>query len=111
METLLVLTNLPDRPSAERLATKLVEYPLATCVNILAPCDSVYTWKGKVENAQEHPMLIKTTRDRYAALEAAIRAGHPYELPEIIAVSLAAGFSAYLEWVASETRPLDPKGQ
>jgi len=111
METLLVLTNLPDRPSAERLAKTLVEYRLAACVNILAPCDSVYNWKGKVENAQEHPMLIKTTRDRYAALEAAIRAGHPYELPEIIAVPLAAGFPPYLDWVAAETRPLDPQGQ
>ena len=111
METLLVLTNLPDRPSAERLAQSLVQARLAACVNILAPCGSVYSWKGNLENAEEHPMLIKTTRDRYAALEAAIRAGHPYELPEIIAVPLAAGFSAYLEWVVAETRPLDPQGQ
>jgi len=110
METLLVLTNLPDRPSAERLAQSLVEARLAACVNILAPCRSVYRWNGTVENAEEHPMLIKTTRDRYAALEAAIRAVHPYELPEIIAVPLAAGFPAYLDWVAGETRPLDLKG-
>lgn len=107
METLLVFTNLPDRPSAERLARSLVEARFAACVNILAPCRSVYSWKGKVENAEEHPMLIKTTRDRYAALEAAIRAEHPYELPEIIAVPLTAGFSAYLDWVAAETRYLD----
>ena len=110
METLLVFTNLPDRPSAERLAQSLVERRLAACVNILAPCRSVYRWKGKVENAEEHPMLIKTTRDRYASLEKAIRAGHPYELPEIIAVPLAAGFPAYLDWVGAETRPLDLKG-
>jgi periplasmic divalent cation tolerance protein len=110
METLLVLTNLPDRPGAERLAQTLVECRLAACVNILPPCESVYRWQGKVENAQEHPMLIKTTRDRYAALEAAIRAAHPYELPEIMAVPLAAGFAAYLDWVAAETRPLDPDG-
>ena len=73
----------------------------------LAPCRSVYRWKGAVESAEEHPMLIKTTRGRYAPLEAAIRAGHPYELPEIIAVPLAAGFSAYLDWVAAETRLQD----
>ena len=107
MQKLLVFTNLPDRASAERLAELLLERGLAACVNILAPCRSVYRWKGKVENAQEHPMLIKTTRDRYAALEAAIRAGHPYELPEIIAVPLAAGFPVYLDWVVAETRPLD----
>jgi periplasmic divalent cation tolerance protein len=111
METLLVLTNLPDRATAERLAQSLVEARLAACVNILAPCRSVYAWKGKVERAEEHPMLIKTTRDRYASLEAVIRDSHPYELPEIIAVPLAAGFSAYLEWVVAETRPLDPQGQ
>lgn len=111
METLLVLTNLPDRPGAERLAQSLVQARLAACVNILAPCRSVYSWKGKVENAEEHPMLIKTTRERYAALEAAIRAGHPYELPEIIAVTVAAGFPAYLDWVVAETRPLDPQGK
>ncbi len=110
METLLVFTNLPDRPSAERLAQSLVQGRLAACVNILAPCRSVYSWKGKVENAEEHPMLIKTTRDRYASLEAAIRAGHPYELPEIIAVPLAAGFTAYLDWVGAETRPRELKG-
>lgn len=105
METLLVVTNMPDRASAERLAQSLVEGRLAACVNILAPCRSVYIWKGKFETAEEHPMLIKTTRDRYASLEAAIRAGHPYELPEIIAVPVAAGFTAYLDWVAAETRP------
>ena len=109
MEMLLVLTNLPDRPSAERLAQSLVEARLAACINILAPCNSVYRWNGKVENAQEHPVLIKTTRDRYASLEAAIRARHPYELPEIIVVPLAAGLPAYLDWVVAETRPLDSK--
>jgi periplasmic divalent cation tolerance protein len=111
MDTLLVLTNLPDRPGAERLAQSLVQARLAACVNILAPCRSVYSWKGKVEEAEEHPMLIKTTRERYAALEAAIRAGHPYELPEIIAVPLTAGYGAYLDWVSAETRPLDSQGQ
>jgi periplasmic divalent cation tolerance protein len=81
-----------------------VERRLAACVNILSPCRSVYRWQGKTEDAEEFPMLIKTTRDRYADLEAAIRAGHPYELPEIIAMPLAAGLSAYLAWVGSETR-------
>lgn len=107
MDTLLVLTNLPDRASAERLAQSLVEARLAACINILGPCRSVYRWKGVIENAEEHPMLIKTTRERYPALETAIRAGHPYELPEIVAVPLAAGFSGYLDWIVAETRPLD----
>jgi periplasmic divalent cation tolerance protein len=104
MSALLVLTNVPDRAVAERLADMLVEKKLAACVNILAPCRSVYRWKGAVQHDEEHPMLIKTTAERYAALEAALRAGHPYELPEIIAVPVARGLAAYLDWVTAETK-------
>ena len=103
MSTLLVLTNLPDRAAAERLADALVEKRLAACVNILAPCRSVYRWKDAVQHDEEHPVLIKSTTDAYPALEAAIRAGHPYELPEIIAVPVERGLPAYLDWVAAKT--------
>lgn len=105
MQTLLVFTNLPDRAAAERLADQLVGQRLAACVNILAPCRSVYRWKGAVQHDEEHPMLIKTTAERYAELESALRAGHPYELPEIIAVPVGKGLPAYLDWVAAETVP------
>ena len=104
MSTLLVLTNLPDRAAAERLADLVVEKRLAACVNILAPCRSVYRWKGAVQHDEEHPMLIKTTAERYPELEKALRAAHPYELPEIVAVSIERGLPAYLEWVAGETK-------
>jgi periplasmic divalent cation tolerance protein len=105
MDTLLVLSNLPDRASADRVAQALVERRLAACVNILAPCRSVYRWEGALESAEEHPLLIKTTADRYAALEQALRSLHPYELPEIVAVPLSAGLAGYLQWVETETRP------
>jgi periplasmic divalent cation tolerance protein len=104
MSTLLVLTNLPERAAAERLADLLVEKRLAACVNILAPCRSVYRWQGAVRHDEEHPMLIKTTVERYPALEQALRSGHPYELPEIIAVPIERGLPAYLQWVAAETK-------
>jgi periplasmic divalent cation tolerance protein len=103
MGTLLVLTNLPERAAAERLADALIEKRLAACVNILAPCRSVYRWKGALQHDEEHPMLIKTSSERYAALETAIRAGHPYELPEIIAIPIEFGLPAYLDWVAAES--------
>ena len=103
MSMLLVLTNLPDRAAAERLAESLIEKHLAACVNILAPCRSVYRWKDAMQRDEEHPMLIKTTAERYAELEAAIRASHPYELPEIIAVPVERGLPAYLDWVVAET--------
>jgi len=104
MDSLLVCTNLPDRESAEKLAALLIERRLAACVNILAPCTSVYRWQGEIQRDDEHPLLIKTAQDRYAELEASIRANHPYELPEIIAVSLTHGLPAYLQWVETETR-------
>jgi periplasmic divalent cation tolerance protein len=103
MAALLVFTNLPDRAAAERIAGLLVEQRLAACANVLAPCRSVYRWQGAVQHEEEHPLLIKTTRERYPALERALRAAHPYELPEIIAVSVERGLPAYLEWVAAET--------
>jgi periplasmic divalent cation tolerance protein len=105
MQTLLVLTNLPDRAAAERLADQLIEKHVAACINILAPCRSVYRWNGAVQHDEEHPMLIKTTPERYPALEEALRAGHPYELPEIIALPIERGLPAYLAWVAAETKP------
>ncbi|MFZ2855150.1 MAG: divalent-cation tolerance protein CutA [Rhodocyclaceae bacterium] len=107
MTALLVLTNLPDLAAAEALANALIEARLAACVNILAPCRSVYRWQGAVETASEVPLLIKTTEARYAALEAAIRASHPYDLPEVIALPLSHGLPDYLAWVATETRPTD----
>ena len=104
MSALLVLTNVPDRAVAERLADMLVEKRLAACVNILAPCRSVYRWKGAVQRDEEHPMLIKTTAERYGALEQALRTGHPYELPEIIAVPVDRGLADYLGWIDTETK-------
>jgi len=98
--TLVVITTLPDRASAERLARTLVERRLAACVNLLAPCRSVYRWEGAVQQEDEHPLLIKTTAARYAALEEAIRADHPHDVPEIIALPVERGLAGYLEWVA-----------
>jgi periplasmic divalent cation tolerance protein len=103
MSALLVITNLPDREAAESLAERLVAQRVAACVNILAPCRSVYRWQGALQRDEEHPMLIKTTGERYAALEQAIRDAHPYELPEIVAVPIERGLPAYLSWVAEET--------
>ena len=103
MPALIVITNLPDRQAATDLAAQLVEARLAACVNVLAACTSTYRWQGKIEVAEEVPVLIKTTSERYAALEAAIRAAHPYELPEIVAVPIADGLPEYLGWLAAET--------
>lgn len=96
---LLVITTLPDETSAERLAQKIIAQRAAACVNRLAPCSSSYRWQGKIESAQEVPLLIKTTQTAYPALEQLIREDHPYELPEIVAVPVRTGLPAYLDWV------------
>ncbi len=102
-DMLLVITNLPDADAAGMLARAIIESRAAACVNQLAPCTSTYRWQDKIETASEVPLLIKTTAAAYPRLEAVIRAAHPYELPEIIAVSITASLPAYLNWVNDET--------
>lgn len=104
LQTLLVFTQMPDAASAGLLATTLVTERLAACVSVLPAVRSVYRWQGALEQASEVPLLIKTTAARYDALEAAIRARHPYELPEIVAVPVTHGLAEYLAWVDLETR-------
>jgi periplasmic divalent cation tolerance protein len=102
-QVLLVMSNLPDQETAQRVARTLIEQRLAACVSVLAPCMSLYHWRGAVEDATEVPLLIKTSAGRYAELESVLRQLHPYELPEIIAVPVVRGLPGYLDWVAGET--------
>ncbi len=103
MTALLVITNCRDTDSATTIANAAVEAGLAACANILAPCRSVYRWQGAVETAEETPLLLKTSGERYSALEALIRKLHSYDVPEIIALPVEHGLPAYLDWLASET--------
>ena len=103
MNAIIVITNAPDRAIAEKIARALVDQKLAACVNILAGCSSIYRWQGKVETADEVPMLIKTRREIYPEVEAAIKKLHPHELPEIVAVPVAQGSNEYLKWINAST--------
>ena len=105
----MAMTNLPDEPSAIRVTQAILSARVAACVNRLAPCQSEYWWQGKLEQAQEWPLLIKTTAGQYAALEAIIRAEHPYDVPEVVAWPLQAGLPAYLGWVRAETTGPAPR--
>ncbi|CAG0976419.1 Divalent-cation tolerance protein CutA [Methylophilaceae bacterium] len=98
------MTNLPDIASAERLAGHLLNRKLAACINIMPGCTSIYHWQGKIESTTETPMQIKTTLERYPAIEEAIRQLHPYELPEIVYVHIDGGEDAYIQWIHQETR-------
>ncbi len=98
-EVLLVLSTFPDAATARRIARQLVEAKCAACVNILPALESIYRWEGKVEEAKETLVLIKTTTDRFAALQDSLRQLHPYDVPEIIALPVDRGLPEYLRWV------------
>jgi periplasmic divalent cation tolerance protein len=103
-QVLLIMTTLPDRESAGRLANGLVVARLAACVNVLSECTSTYQWKGAVENAVEVPILIKTRAALYADVQSYITSHHPYDLPEVIAWPVQHGLPTYLDWVRRETQ-------
>ena len=100
-EALLVFSTFPDLPTAQRIGQILVEERLAACVNLLPKVESIYRWEGKVEQSDETLCLMKTTIGQYQQLESRIKALHPYEVPEVIAVSIAAGLPSYLNWAVA----------
>ncbi len=100
-----MLTTCPNRRAAQRIARALVEERLAACVNIIPVAQSLYRWRGKIESARELLLIIKSPRRAYAKLEKRLRALHPYELPEVIAVPITSGYRPYLAWIANPDKP------
>jgi periplasmic divalent cation tolerance protein len=99
---IIVTTTTDKRENAEDISRNLVEKRLAACVQILGPLTSFYRWKGRMEQAEEWQCLIKSRADLFGKIEGAIKAVHPYETPEIIAVPVNAGSRDYLEWMSAE---------
>lgn len=102
-DALLVLTTVADRAAGLALARALLERRLAACVNVGASVDSLYHWRGRIETAQEVPLVIKTRASLYPKVEAAIRELHDYELPEILAIPVSAAHAGYIGWIEAET--------
>jgi len=102
--TCLTRNSPPDDERAESLARTLIDERLAACVNVHGPMLSVYRWKGEVESDRERQVVIKTTRERVAEVEARVRQLHTYELPELLVIDVAGGSGAYLAWVGEQTR-------
>jgi periplasmic divalent cation tolerance protein len=100
---ILVLCTCPDEAVAVDIARVLVKEGLAACVNRISPVTSIYQWDGRLCEAPEQLLLIKTTPARYEALEMRLKALHPYEIPEIIALPVVAGSSQYLAWLNAAT--------
>ncbi|WP_150047569.1 MULTISPECIES: divalent-cation tolerance protein CutA [Methylomonas] len=97
----MIYCTCPNMETAERIAGHLVAGKLAACVNILPGVRSIYQWQGAIESAEEHLLLIKSPSARYAAVEAAIKGLHPYQIPEIVAVAIQRGSEDYLKWIDS----------
>lgn len=96
---IIVMTTTPDQTVAEDLARRIIFAHLAACVQILPPMKSYYFWKDEVQADSEHLLLIKTLEDKFEALEKFIRENHPYEVPEIVAVSAEKVSEGYLNWM------------
>lgn len=99
-DKMVVLVTCGSQKEARRIARALVEARLAACVNVVqSPVESIYRWKGKVEAAREFLLLIKSSRKRFAALEAEVRRLHSYDVPEIVALPIERGSKPYLAWI------------
>ncbi len=103
-DAVLVLTTLGGQADAPAFARVLVDARLAACVSLLPPMTSIYRWKEGVEQAQEQPVVIKTTRARLDALRAWMAVNHPYEVPEFLVLPVAEGGDAYLAWLRESVR-------
>ena len=100
----LVFCTCPDSESADALARRLVQRALAACVNIVPGIRSVYQWEGKVESASEYLLVIKTRQEAYRELQKSIENHHPYDVPEVISVTVDSGLPAYLAWIDATLR-------
>lgn len=98
-----VVTTTERREDAEKIAGSLVEKRLAACVQIVGPILSIYWWKENIEHSEEWQCQIKTRAGLYDAVEAAIKASHPYKTPEILAWPLLQGSHEYLAWLHEQT--------
>lgn len=97
----LIISTAGSKEEASRIAHALVDEKLAACVNVVGPIDSVYRWQGKVENASEVMLLVKTVADKSKTVMARIRELHSYDLPEAIELDIEGGSPEYLKWIAN----------
>jgi periplasmic divalent cation tolerance protein len=102
---IVVLVTCGSAKEARKIARAVVEHRIAACANVVTtPVHSIYRWKGKVESAKEFLLIIKTTQSRFAKLQAEVKRLHSYDVPEIIALPIAAGAANYLNWISNSVR-------
>ena len=101
---LLALSTFPDAEIARRISNQLVSERFVACANILPAIESIYRWKERIESGNETLVLFKLSEDRQSAFQDKLRSLHPYDVPEIIFVSIASGLTDYLQWVSESCR-------
>ncbi|HEV2352547.1 MAG TPA: divalent-cation tolerance protein CutA [Terriglobia bacterium] len=109
-DKVLILVTASNRRECRKIARRLVELRLAACVNISPPIQSLYRWKGKLQEEREFQLVIKSTRDLFPEVRREILKLHSYKIPEIICLAIVDGSSEYLAWVGESVRqpiPID----
>ncbi|MEM2319195.1 MAG: divalent-cation tolerance protein CutA [Candidatus Bathyarchaeia archaeon] len=101
---IVVLVTASSRGEADKIARLLLEEKLVACVNIIGPIHSLFWWQGKIDEAQEHLILMKTRKDLFGKVSEKVKAIHSYEVPEIIALPIAEGFKPYIEWLENSLK-------
>jgi periplasmic divalent cation tolerance protein len=107
-DKIVVMSTCGSSEEAKRLAHELVAQRVAACVNIVAPVRSIYRWNGRVEDAEEWLLIVKSTRSAFERLRSILEAAHSYELPEVLAIPVIAGSPNYLAWIDSEVPASEP---
>jgi periplasmic divalent cation tolerance protein len=106
---IIAITTTPSKIEAEKIAKTLLEERLIACANIIGPVQSLFWWQGKIDEAQEHLILMKTRKDLFSKLSEKVKALHSYQVPEIIAMPIVEGFKPYLEWLESSLKMDDDR--
>jgi periplasmic divalent cation tolerance protein len=107
-DKVVIMVTAASKRECRKIARHLVEARLAACVNITQPIESLYRWKGKVADDREYQLLIKSTRELFPEIKAAISKLHSYHTPEIICLSIIDGSRNYLQWVSDSVKPAGP---
>jgi periplasmic divalent cation tolerance protein len=110
-DKVVIMVTAASQDEGQKIARHLVEAKLAACVNITQPMESIYRWEGKIADDQEYQLLIKSTRELFPEIKAAIHKLHSYHTPEIICLPIVDGSSNYLQWVGDSVKPASPAGE
>jgi periplasmic divalent cation tolerance protein len=101
---IVIIVTTANKSEAEKIAHSLLDERLVACANIIGPANSLFWWHGKIENAEEYMLLMKTRSEMFEKLAEKVKALHSYEVPEIIAIPIVKGFKPYLEWLNNSLR-------